>query len=86
MASVKQVCRVCGKTYEACHTAKKNVGEFRWQEVACSPECGAEYLRRVMAARAKPVQPQTVQHRRVRREPVAEVEATPVIAEAETVE
>lgn len=86
MASVKQVCRVCGKTYEACHTAKKNIGEFKWQEVACSPECGAEYLRRVMTARAKPVQPQPVQRRRVRREPGAEVEATPVIAEAETVE
>ena len=86
MASVKQVCRVCGKTYEACHTAKKNVGEFRWQEVACSPECGAEYLRRVMAARAKPAQPQPVQRRRVRHEPVAEVEATPVIAESESAE
>ena len=86
MASVKQVCRVCGKTYEACHTAKKNVGEFRWQEVACSPECGAEYLRRVMAARAKPVQPQPVQRRRVRHEPVAEVEATPVNAKTESAE
>lgn len=86
MASVKQVCRVCGKTYEACHTAKKNVGEFRWQEVACSPECGAEYLRRVMAARAKPVQPQPEQRRRVRREPVVEAETAPVTSEAETSE
>lgn len=65
MASVKKVCRVCGKTYEACHTAKKNIGEFRWQEVACSPECGAEYLRRVIASRAPAKQPVT-HHKRNR--------------------
>ena len=29
----------------------KAAGVFRWQEVACSPECGAEYLRRVQVAR-----------------------------------
>ena len=37
-------CRVCGKEYETCHT--ENISNvFRWQDVACSPECGAEYLR-----------------------------------------
>jgi len=44
-------CRVCGKDYEACRSAKSAAGVFRWQEVACSPECGAEYLRRVQESR-----------------------------------
>lgn len=45
-------CRVCGKEYEACHTLKPNLNNaFRWQEVACSPECGAIYLAEVNKAR-----------------------------------
>lgn len=51
MATAVKTCRVCGKNYEACHTMNKAAGIFRWQEVACSPECGAEYLRRVTEAR-----------------------------------
>ena len=47
MAKAVRMCRVCGKSYEACRTMSKTAGVFRWQEVACSPECGAEYLRRV---------------------------------------
>lgn len=43
-------CKVCGCEYEACHTNKISNG-FRWQDVACSPECGAIYLARVMEAR-----------------------------------
>lgn len=50
-AAVKK-CRVCGKEYEACRSAKRIDGVFRWQEVACSPECGSIYLRMVNAARA----------------------------------
>lgn len=50
-AEVKK-CRVCGKNYEACRTPGRAAGVFRWQEVACSPECGAEYLRLVTQARA----------------------------------
>lgn len=50
MPKATKICRVCGKQYEACHTEKVD-GTFRWQEVACSPECGEEYLRRVMEAR-----------------------------------
>lgn len=50
MAKQIKICRVCGNKYEACHTnTVKNT--FRWQDVACSPECGAEYLRRVQQAR-----------------------------------
>ena len=52
MPAIKKVCRVCGCEYEACRSLKKTVGgPFQWQEVACSPECGAEYLRRVNEAR-----------------------------------
>lgn len=52
MPTAVKKCRVCGKDYEACRTANKVPGVFRWQEVACSPECGAEYLRRVTEARS----------------------------------
>lgn len=51
MPTAVKTCRVCGKSYEACRTMSKAAGVFRWQEVACSPECGAEYLRRVTEAR-----------------------------------
>ena len=44
-------CRVCGKEYEACHTAKKSSDPFRWQDVACSPECGAVYFAQIKASR-----------------------------------
>lgn len=50
MAGRTKVCRVCGRTYEACHTAN-TANIFRWRDVACSPECGAEYLRRVLLSR-----------------------------------
>ena len=47
-------CRVCGKDYEACHTIRPTSEYFRWQDVACSPECGAKYLADIMASRAVP--------------------------------
>lgn len=50
MAKEVKVCRVCGKTYEACRTSKV-AKTFRWQDVSCSPECGAEYLRRIKLSR-----------------------------------
>lgn len=50
MANRTKVCRVCGCTYEACHTSKIT-NTFRWQDVSCSPECGAEYLRRIKLSR-----------------------------------
>ena len=39
------------KTYMGCRSVKNGDNIFRWQEVACSPECGVEYLRRVNEAR-----------------------------------
>lgn len=52
MATAIKICRVCGKEYEACHTLKRVAGVFRWQEVACSPECGSIYLAKIEASRA----------------------------------
>lgn len=51
MPIAKKTCRVCGKSYDACRSIKREVGAFHWQEVACSPECGTEYLRMVTEAR-----------------------------------
>lgn len=48
MAKALKVCRVCGKEYEACRTAATS---FRWQEVACSPECGQIYLKKIEESR-----------------------------------
>ena len=51
MANVIKICKVCGKRYEACSNAEKYDGVFRYQTVACSPECGAIYLAQVMESR-----------------------------------
>lgn len=53
MATALLKCRVCGKSYEACRNAKRVDGVFRWQDVACSIEHGAEYLAAVRAARGQ---------------------------------
>lgn len=53
MAKVIRVCKNCGKEYETCRTAKKSANAFRWQDVACSPECGTAYFAAVLAARSK---------------------------------
>ena len=45
---------MCGKEYEACHTLRPNLGsEFRWQDVACCPEHGSEYLRQILISRGE---------------------------------
>ena len=51
MATAMLKCRVCGKEYPACHSLRRGDTTFRWQEVACSPECGAEYLRQINISR-----------------------------------
>ena len=53
MATAVKRCRVCGKEYEACRSANRAAGVFRWQEVACSPECGSIYLQQIVDARKK---------------------------------
>lgn len=64
MAGANKVCRVCGKGYTACRTEKSDPSIFRWQDVACSPECGAEYLRRVIESRAPKVPQKKAEQRR----------------------
>lgn len=54
MAARAIPCRVCGKMFVPCNKTSSALGAFNYREVACSPECGAEYLRRVQAARQKP--------------------------------
>lgn len=53
MATAIKKCRVCGKEYTACHTLRHTAGIFRWQEVACSPECGSIYLAEIRESRKK---------------------------------
>lgn len=55
MATAMKECKVCGRKYEYCHTAKRIAGIFRWQDVACSPEHGSIYLAEVVAARTNNV-------------------------------
>lgn len=59
MATAIKICRVCGKEYEACHT-QRPVTVFRWQEVACSPECGSIYLAQIEESRKTVVANTTV--------------------------
>lgn len=54
MAIGTKICKVCGKPYEACHTLRPNLNsEFRWQDVACCPGHGQEYLRRILISRGQ---------------------------------
>ena len=48
-----KVCKICGKKYEYCHTVRQNPNIFRWQDVACCPEHGSEYLAKIIASRTK---------------------------------
>ncbi len=52
MPTVTKICKVCGKEYPYCKTDRPG-GMFRWQDVACSPECGAEYFRLVAISRGE---------------------------------
>ena len=54
MATRSIPCRVCGKMFTPCNKTSGALGAFNYREIACGPECGAEYLRRVQAARQKP--------------------------------
>lgn len=78
MASAVKKCRVCGKEYEACRSANRAAGVFRWQEVACSPECGAVYLQRINESRGIISPQKKAKHRKF-----AEIAAEPVAERAE---
>lgn len=46
-----KVCAICGKRYRCCPNLKDIPGVFRWQNVACSPKCGATFIERMEAKR-----------------------------------
>lgn len=47
---VTRICKTCGKEYEACPEPDYS-NPYRWQDVACSPECGAAYFAAVLRSR-----------------------------------
>lgn len=53
MATASKKCKVCGREYECCHTAKRIADVFRWQDVACCPEHGSIYFAKIVASRTK---------------------------------
>ena len=71
MAYTTKECRVCGKEYEMCRSAKPTTVGFRWQDVACSPECGAIYLQRIEESRG--LRPAKKEKRKKPAEPVVAV-------------
>lgn len=46
-----KICRICGKEYEACRSSHRSDTTFRWQDVACSIECGMKYLKKIEESR-----------------------------------
>lgn len=61
MPKAMKTCRVCGSSYEACHSIRTGSATFNWREVACSPECGMKYFERIMASRSAIVDPAPVE-------------------------
>lgn len=57
MATGTRICKICGKEYTYCKTWV-NADKFRYQDVACSPKCGAEYFAKIAASRSEQVAPQ----------------------------
>lgn len=52
MATATKICKICGKEYEYCKTIKSDPNQFRWQDVACSPKHGQEYLKKIIESRS----------------------------------
>lgn len=52
-------CRVCGKQFVPCNKSSASLGAFNYHSIACSPECGAEYFRRIQESRKQTVQNET---------------------------
>lgn len=53
MEKGKKICRICGKEYEVCKPVYTNAADlYRWQDVACCVEHGAEYFALVEASRS----------------------------------
>lgn len=74
MPKVTKKCRCCGKEYKVCPDIKTAPGVFKWQDVACTPECGEEYLRRINESRGVAPAVQKKPRRSAKKAPVAEKE------------
>lgn len=61
MATRTIECRVCGKQFVPCNKSSASLCAFNYRSIACSPECGVEYLRRVQEARKQPEQKATAE-------------------------
>lgn len=56
MSKITMPCRVCGNLFTPCVDCVSDNSAFHWREVACSLECGTEYLRQVLNEReVKPI-------------------------------
>lgn len=73
MPAVTKKCRACGKEYKACPDSGVTVNKFRWQDVACSPECGEVYFRKIAESRGL-VPAETKKSRRTRKASKVEAE------------
>lgn len=47
-----EACRVCGKQFVPCNRTSKDLKAFNYRAVACSPECGEIYLKRILESRS----------------------------------
>ena len=81
MPKQTKICRVCGKTYEACNSQRTGSSVFNWKEVACSPECGTEYFKRVELSRNPVKTPKVSAKKKKHVEEVTEVASEPTVAE-----
>lgn len=55
MQKAMKICKICGKEYEACHSVYVGNDIYRWQDVACCVEHGAQYFELIAASRNKAV-------------------------------
>lgn len=74
MNTATKICKTCGKTYEACYTFGRNPSVFRWQDVACSPECGQQYLKAIRISRGEIQPEQTMIKHKIMDDESAELE------------
>ena len=84
MAKVTKICRVCGKEYDSCPTDRHKIGvTFRWQDVACSPECGEIYLAQVNDARGVALEHEVEPERKARKRSKKADEETEILQDFE---
>lgn len=57
MTGATRICKICGKEYPFCYTVRHD-SAFRWQDVACCPEHGSAYLKKVLISRGEYVEPE----------------------------